>query len=93
MFKRFKTASHLVFLLGHFLHGVKISNVLSFFYQYRHELGGTLDGTFKPLRSPGIDSASLCSLSGRYDNPIRFLAPIDCYKIPALKNIAQSSLY
>jgi hypothetical protein len=40
---------------------------------------------FKLLRSPGIDSkeinsASLCSLAGRCDNPIptRFLAPIDC---------------
>jgi hypothetical protein len=32
------------------------------------------------------DSASLCSLAGQYDNPIltRFLAPIDCLKIPAL---------
>ncbi len=30
--------------------------------------------------------ASLCSLAGRYDNPIptRFLAPIDCLKILAL---------
>jgi hypothetical protein len=29
--------------------------------------------------------ASLCSVAGRYDNPIpnRFLAPIDCYNIPA----------
>jgi hypothetical protein len=29
--------------------------------------------------------ASLCLLVGRYDNPIpsRFLAPIDCSKIPA----------
>jgi len=38
------------------------------------------------LGSPGIDSASLCSLQGRYDNPIptrRFLAPINSYKIPA----------
>ncbi len=44
------------------------------------------DSIFKLLRSPGIDSASLCSLAGRYDNPIttRFLAPIDCSKIPAL---------
>jgi hypothetical protein len=34
----------------------------------------------KRLRSPGIDSASLCSLAGRYGNPIptRYLAPIDC---------------
>jgi hypothetical protein len=33
-----------------------------------------------------IDSASLCSLEGLYDNsiPTRFLAPVDCYKIPAL---------
>ncbi len=38
------------------------------------------------LWSLGIDSASLCSLAGRYDNtiPTRFLAPIDCSKIPAL---------
>ena len=34
----------------------------------------------------GIDSASLCSLAGQYDNPLppRFLAPIDSLKIPAL---------
>ncbi len=42
----------------------------------------------KLLRSPriqGIISASLCSLTGRYDNPIptRFLSPLDRYKIPA----------
>jgi hypothetical protein len=37
-------------------------------------------------RVQGMNSASLCSLTGRYDNPIptRFLAPIDCLKIPAL---------
>ncbi len=37
-------------------------------------------------RFQGIDSARLCSLAGRYDNliPTRFLAPIDCLKIPAL---------
>jgi hypothetical protein len=31
--------------------------------------------------------ASLCSLAGRYDNPIptRYLAPIDCLRIPALR--------
>jgi hypothetical protein len=42
-------------------------------------------GIFTSLRSPGIDSTSLCSQAGRYDNPIpsRFLAPIDCSKIPA----------
>ncbi len=32
-----------------------------------------------------MNSASLCSLAGRYDNPIppRFQAPIDFLKIPA----------
>jgi hypothetical protein len=37
-------------------------------------------------RFQGMNSASLCSLAGRYDNPIppRFLAPIDSSKIPAL---------
>ncbi len=32
-----------------------------------------------------MNSASLCSLAGRYDNPLplRFLAPIDFLKIPA----------
>ncbi len=40
---------------------------------------------FKLLKSPGIDSVSLCSLVGQYDNPIPtlFLALIDCSKIPA----------
>ncbi len=31
------------------------------------------DGFFKHLRSPGIDSVSLCSLAGRYNNPIPIL--------------------
>jgi hypothetical protein len=37
-------------------------------------------------RFQGNSSASLCSLAVRYDNPIptRFLALIDCLKIPAL---------
>jgi hypothetical protein len=37
-------------------------------------------------RFQGINSTSLCSLAGRYDNPIptRFLASIDCLTIPAL---------
>ncbi len=36
----------------------------------------------------GMNSASLCSLAGRYDNPLppRFLAPVDSFKIPAQKN-------
>jgi hypothetical protein len=35
-------------------------------------------------RFQGINSARLCSLAGRYDNPIpiRFLVPLDCLKIP-----------
>ncbi len=50
-----------------------------------HEAGKNRDGILKLLRSPGIDSASLCRLAGRYDNsiPTLFLAPIDCSKIPA----------
>ncbi len=37
-------------------------------------------------RLHGNDSARICSLAGRYDNPIptRFLAPIESSKIPAL---------
>ncbi len=32
-----------------------------------------------------MNSASLCSLAGRYDNPIptRYLAPMDCLKMPS----------
>ncbi len=52
--------------------------------------------TFKEPRNlfQGFDSASLCSLAGRYDNPIpaRFLAPIDCSKIPALKCFSVSTV-
>jgi hypothetical protein len=47
-------------------------------------------------RFQGINSASLCSLAGRYDNPIptRFLAPIDCLKIPAqYMYVCTTSLY
>jgi hypothetical protein len=47
-----------------------------------------LSPNFLTLKEPrnrfkGINSASLCSLAVRYDNPIhtRFLAPIDCLKI------------
>jgi hypothetical protein len=46
------------------------------------------DGIFLTSKEPrnrfqGIDSASICSLTGRYNNPIPtwFLAPIDCSKI------------
>jgi hypothetical protein len=39
-----------------------------------------------------MNSAILCSLAGRYDNPIppRFLAPIEFLKIPAL--VSESDL-
>ncbi len=53
--------------------------------------GGTRSRYFKTFNEPrnrlqGINSASLCSLAGRYDNPIPtwFLTPRDCSKIPAL---------
>ncbi len=45
---------------------------------------------FEQIKEPknrfqGTNSARLHSLAGRYDNPIptRFLAPLDCLKIPA----------
>ncbi len=44
-------------------------------------------------RFHGTDSASLCSLAGRYDHPTptRFLAPIDCSKIPALASLSAAN--
>jgi hypothetical protein len=41
-----------------------------------------------------MNSASLCSLAGRYDNPtpLRFLALIDSLKIPALVCVAERPL-
>ncbi len=43
-------------------------------------------------RFQGIDYASLCSLAGRYDNPLptRFIAHIECSKIPALSTAISS---
>ncbi len=74
-------------LCGHFL-GLGLMN----YVQQWGSTHTTWARIFKRLWSPGINSkewinsASLCSLAGRYDNPIppRFLAPIDCLKIPAL---------
>jgi hypothetical protein len=45
-------------------------------------------------RFQGLNAASLCSQAGRCDNPIptRFLAPIDCLKIPELYSMDQISL-
>jgi hypothetical protein len=44
-------------------------------------------------RFQGMNSASLCGLAGRYDNPIppRFLTPIDSLKIPALETLTHLS--
>ncbi len=44
-------------------------------------------------RFQGTDSARLCRLAARYDKPIptRFLAPIDCLKIPALVTASPSN--
>jgi hypothetical protein len=46
-------------------------------------------------RFQGMNSASLCSLAGRYDNPIptRFLAPVGCLKIPAQISISGTEFY
>ncbi len=43
----------------------------------------------------GMNSASLYSLAGRYDNPIppRFLAPIDFLKIPALYTLVMTKTF
>jgi hypothetical protein len=57
------------------------------------------DGIFKLLRSPGIDSkqsippASVAWRAG-YDNliPTRFLAHIDCSKIPAQAEIVKNTV-
>ena len=40
----------------------------------------------------GMNSASIRSLAGRYDSPIptHFIAPINCFKIPALNQIVKS---
>ncbi len=58
--------------------------------------GGRILQLFKDPKNrfQGINSASLCSLAVRYVNPIptRFLAPIDCLKIPALSTGSYISL-
>jgi hypothetical protein len=63
---------------------------------YVHEFGFCkgLSPNFETFKEPknrfqGISSDWLCSLAGRYDNPIptEFLALIDCLKIPALHSL------
>ncbi len=63
-----------------------------FFYSLHGSFETTMQSpnyyTYKEPRNrfQGINSASLCILAGRYDNPLptRFLAPIEWLKIPAL---------
>jgi hypothetical protein len=71
------------------LHGVKIGwKIITLFHRFRL-IRSTSEPEFLNFqRAPknrfqGINSASLCSLTGRYDNPIptRCLAPIDYLKI------------
>ncbi len=49
----------------------------------------------KRLRSPGIDSASLCSLAGRYEN--RVVAParqaVNSFGLPTFTNTGSELLY
>ncbi len=67
---------YVALLLSWLLHGIVLSPYFETFMEPRN-------------RFQGMNSASLCSLAGRYDNPIptRFLAPMDCLKIPALPKI------
>jgi hypothetical protein len=54
--------------------------------QFLESIPRPIVGLKFPTQNPGINSVSLCSLAGRYDNniPTRFLAPIKCLKISAL---------
>ncbi len=58
-------------------------------HHYRDLQSDSRDGILKLLRRLGIDSASLCSMAGRFDKPIPtgFLAPIFCLKIPPLVKV------
>ncbi len=42
------------------------------------------------MLNQGINSASLGSLASRYDNPVRFLSPKECLKIPVLNTLPDS---
>ncbi len=77
----------------HVLNGISLIALTDIVYIFSYPLFNTLlfiqrwyFYSFKELRNrfQGMDSASLCSLAGRYHNPIPtlFLVPIDCYKIP-----------
>jgi hypothetical protein len=56
-----------------------------------------LHKTFKEPKNrfQGTNCARLCSLAGRYNNPIptRFLAPIDSLKIPAQTELVFVNVY
>ncbi len=67
-----------------------IQDLKSVYSIYENEEDGAR--IFIRLWSPGINSASLCSLAGRYDKtiPPRFhKAPIDSLKIPARFSLQQ----
>jgi hypothetical protein len=81
-----------VIRVSHLVHGSSVNGMVQggTDLEGRKRLKG-LRRHFKTFKEPrnrfqGLDPASLCSLAGRQDNiiPTRFLAPIDCYKIPAL---------
>jgi hypothetical protein len=76
-----------MFLLAHRRMLATLCNVAHLLI-FENCLDSTPEPVFLNFKEPGnwfqgIDSASLCSLAGRYDKPIptRFLAPIDCSKI------------
>ncbi len=64
-------------------------------WEWRNLVSGPVPN-FLTLKEPknqfqGTSSTRLCSLTGRYDNPVppRFLAPIDCLKIPAQVDVVK----
>ncbi len=71
----------------------------SMIYQTKGLSAPVLSMNFYTFKKPknrlqGINSASLCSLAGRYDNPLptRFLAPVDCLQSPALHFLWNNSI-
>ncbi len=75
---------------------IQYSKVNFFVFFYNNTIQSPNFWTFKEPKNQfqGINTARWCSLAGRYDNPIptRFLAPLDCVKIPTQLTIGQFSL-
>jgi hypothetical protein len=74
--------------------------LIEFSFRVRVSISSVQRRYFKTFKEPknrfqGIHSASLCSPVSRYDNPIptRFLALIDCSKIPALLCTVHYTVY